>query len=701
MKLKFTFLTILLIPALLFGQPKTKMYGDGNTSIKINDSANYLSNADRRIWLENSALAFNANEDELYFRHPTDKYFQVWSVARKQKLSEITFSEAGNTAKGRMIIAAFPNTIYREDEYANSKIWLSPDLYVTFDTRSNFTVSDGQNQAEKSFTLKLRKSIEDNFSTYYRDYFKKANLKNTRYQLYYHKKSNKVFIITYADQVYKKKKDVFSNPYNGVFSYDLATSSLMVLAENPDCCGGHNLFKDKWFFLNDHLIRRYVKKENSYYSRFSLSTLSQQDLADATKDKDHYNKEPDGWKNLLAGIDLQENLYFIDPTNNHIEIYYFDKSNTSKGTLATILHSSGKLNEVYYETNNDQVQQEYAHREIKNVVAISPSGKYIAYLCINNRTTVGNYASVMMYNTDEKDKVYTLNDQTKYQPYIATGYRTNKDSEELELAWQKISDERNKEKEEIAIAKKKQEEAAKLERKKRYTPQIEELKAKFLELKKERDATLKEDINLYKLGDFKAVLVRHNWSAREIYKPYSTSPSSHYFYAKEEVAFRYSSNGVYAVIKEVLTFPVSKKTDKSLLLTGDPGFYEGYVDGITKGVQYITSNFDDIPLVDWKGNECSTNTDAAALSQVKGQEILEQGNLFKNFSALYRASLLKAKFKLTLLANNTFILTANTASNVNFIFEFPETVQQIELDKKMIDLRKEIKKLEDFVENGN
>jgi hypothetical protein len=38
-------------------------------------------------------------------------------------------------------------------------------------------------------------------------------------------------------------------------------------------------------------------------------------------------------------------------------------------------------------------------------------------------------------------------------------------------------------KEEIAIAKKKQEEAAKLERKKRYTPQIEELQAKFLELK--------------------------------------------------------------------------------------------------------------------------------------------------------------------------------------------------------------------------
>lgn len=694
MKLKFNFFTILLIPALVFGQPKTKMYGDGNTSIKINDSANYLSNADRRIWLENSALAFSANEEELYFRHPTDKYFQVWSVAGKQKLSEITFSEAGNTAKGRMIIAAFPNTIYREDEYANSKIWLSPDLYVTFNNRNNFTVSDGQNQAEKSFTLKLRKSIDDNFSPDYKDYYKKGDLINTSYQLYYHKNSNKLFIITYANQVGKMKpvwgkgKVPFLIPYNGIFSFDLATNTLTVLAENPHCAGGSlTRLKDKWYFFNDHLIRRYVDQENSFYSKFNLSILNQSDLINATKDRNHYNKEPVSWKNPIAGIDLKENLYYADPTNNHIEIYYFDKSNISKGTLATILHSSNKRNNVAYEIDeNNEVSQEYS----RNVISISPSGKNIAYLCLNNRTTVGNYASIMMYNTDEKDKVYTLNDQTKYQPYIATGYRTNKDSEELELAWQKISDERNKEKEEIAIA-----------RKKRYTPQIEELQAKLLELKKERDATLKEDINLYKLGDFKAVLVRHNWSAQEIYKPYSTSPSSHYFYAKEEVAFRYSSNGVYAVVKEVLTFPVSKKTDKNLLLTGDPGFYEGYVDGITKGVQYIISNFDNIPLVDWKGDECRTNTDAAALSQLKGQDILEQGALFKNFSAIYRASLLKAKFKLTLLSNNTFLLNATTASGVSFTFEFPETVQQIELDKKMNDVRTEIKKLEDFVEKGN
>lgn len=698
MKLKFSFLTILLMPALLFGQPKTKMYGDGNTSIKINDSANYLSNADRRIWLENSALAFSANEEELYFRHPTDKYFQVWSVASKQKISEINFIDAGNTAKGRMIIAGFPNTIYQEDEYANSKIWLSPDLYVTFNNRNNFTISDGQNQSEKSFTLKLRKSIDDNFSPDYKDYYKKGDLINTSYQLYYHKISNKLFIITYADQVGKMKpvwgkdKVSFLIPYNGIFSFDLATNTLTVLAENPHCASGrYNGQKDKWYFFNDKLIRRYVKEENNLFAKFHLSTLNQKDLIDVTKDRNHYNKEPAGFKNPIAGIDLQENLYFVNPANNHIEIYYFDKSNIGKGNLVTILHSSNKLNNVVYNKyENDDVEQVFA----KNIITISPSGKNVAYLCLNNRTAVGNYASIMMYNVDENDKVYTLNDQTKFQPYISKGFVTNQESEALALVWQKIIDEKDSNK-------KKQDEAAKLERKNRYTPQIDKLKAQFLDLKKERDATLKEDIDLYKLGDFKAILVHHNWSAREIYKPYSTSPSSHYFYAKEEVAFRYSTNGVYAVIKEVLTFPVSKKTDKNLLLTGDPGFYEGYVDGITKGVQYIISNFDDIPLVDWKGDECRTNTEAGALSQLKGQDILEQGALFKNFSAIYRASLLKAKFKLTLLANNTFILTANTASNVNFIFEFPETVQQIELDKKMIDLRKEIKKLEDFVENGN
>ena len=270
------------MPILLFGQPKTKMYGDGNTSIKINDSTNYLSNADKRIWLENSALAFSRNEEELYFRHPTDKYFQVWSVANKQKLSEITFNDAGNTAKGRMIIAAFPNTIYQEDEYTNSIIWLSPDLYVTFNNRNNFTISDGQNQTEKSFTLKLRKSIDDNFSPDYKDYYKKGDLINTSYQLYYHKNSNKLFIIAYANQVGKMKpvwgkgKDPFLIPYNGIFSFDLATNTLMVLAENPHCASGmFNGLKDKWYFFNDNLIRRYVDKENSFYSKFNLSTLNQ------------------------------------------------------------------------------------------------------------------------------------------------------------------------------------------------------------------------------------------------------------------------------------------------------------------------------------------------------------------------------------------------------------------------------------------
>lgn len=696
-----------MLPAFSYSQSdtKTRMYGDGNTSIKINDSANYLSNSEKRIWLENSALAFSENGEELYFRHPTEKYFQIWNVASKQKISDISFSEAGTTAQGRSVIAAFPNIIYREDAFAHSKIWLSPDLNVSFGNRNNFTISDGQNQTEKSFTLKLRNSIDDNYSSYYKNYYKKADIENTKYQLYFHKKSNKLFIIAYADQVTKNKKDIYSCPYNGIFCYDLASNTLTTLAENPDCVGGFDgFFKDKWYFFNDNLFRRFVKKGTGYFSQFNLSNLNQEDLVEATKDREHSNEEPSSWKNSLAGIDLQANVYFVDPTNNHIEIYYFDNSHNSKGTLVTILNSSNKLNTVTYEASKVPMQTDYARNEIRNVVAISLSGKYFAYLSLNNRTEVGNYASIIMYNVDENDRVYTLNDQTKYSPYITKGYVTNKESEDLDLVWQKLAEEkaiaRKKQEEANAIAKKKQEDAAKLDRQKRFTPQLDSLKTLFMQLKKERDATLKGDIDLYTLGNYKAVLVRNKWSASQIYKPYSNSPDSHKFKANEEVEFRYSSDGVYAVIKERLTFPVSKKTDKSLLLTGDPGFYEGYVEGVTKGEQYITSQCD-APLEDWNVNEFRTKTDPYPFCQVKGLEILEQGDVFKNFGKRYHGCLMKANFKLKLLEDNTFLLTAQTSSGVAFVFDMAKTSEQMALNRKMYDLRNEINKLEKYVEYGN
>lgn len=106
-------------------------------------------------------------------------------------------------------------------------------------------------------------------------------------------------------------------------------------------------------------------------------------------------------------------------------------------------------------------------------------------------------------------------------------------------------------------------------------------------------------------------------------------------------------------------------------------------------------------MQDWKGNEFRINTEPGSLSQVKGQEIIQQGKLFENFSNVYRACLMKAKFNLTLLADNTFILTAKTTTGVSFILETPKTGQQMTLDGKLNDLRKEIKKLEDFIENGN
>lgn len=685
-----------MLPALLHSQSdtKTRMYGDGNTSVKINDSANYLSNSEKRIWLENSALAFSENGEELYFRHPTEKYFQIWSVATKQKISDISFSEASATTQGRSVIAAFHNILYREDTYTNSKIWLSSDVYLSFDNRNNFTISNGQNQTENSFTLKLRKSINDNTLGYHLKYYKKADIENTKYQLYFHKKSNKLFIIVYADQVSLKKNSIFFYPYNGIFCYDLASNTLTTLAENLDCAGGTGgLFKDKWQFFNDILFRRFVENGKSFFSRYNLSTLIPEDLVKATEYRLQSNEEPKAWKNPLVGTDLQENRYFVDPTNNHIEIYYFDKSNNFKGTLATILNSSNKLNEVNYEASYVHWLKTKSHTEIMNVVANSLSGKYFAYLSLNNRETFGNYASIMLYNVDEKDRVYTLNDQTKFKPYIAKGYVTNKESQDLELVWQKRI-------EETAIAKKRQVESAKLDRQKRVTPQLDSLKTLFMQLKRERDATLKVEKDLYTLGNFKAVLVRNKWSASQIYKPYSSSPESHNFKVNEEVEFRYSSDGVYAVIKERLTFPVSKKTDKNLLLTGDPGFYEGYVEGVTKGDQYITSRCD-AALEDWNVNEFRTKTDAYTFCQIKGLEILEQGNVFNNFGKKYLGCLTKAKFKLKLLEDNTFLLTAQTSSGVAFVFDMAKTSEQMALDKKMYDLRNEINKLENYIETGN
>ncbi|MBK6635386.1 MAG: hypothetical protein IPG38_14735 [Chitinophagaceae bacterium] len=123
-------LLMVLFPAAVFcqGTVKVRVYNNGNTSVKINDSKDTLTRAETQAWLENSGLAFSENGEELYFRHSTDHYYQVWNVGSKQKTAEIPFSEAGNTPKGRTVIASFPNITYAKDDHINQRIWLSEDL---------------------------------------------------------------------------------------------------------------------------------------------------------------------------------------------------------------------------------------------------------------------------------------------------------------------------------------------------------------------------------------------------------------------------------------------------------------------------------------------------------------------------------------------------------------------------------------------
>ena len=225
MKLKISTLVFLILSLAGFSQTTNalRVYSIGNASIKINASKDTLSNSEKLIWLENSALAFSDNEQELYFRHPTDNYFQVWNIANKQKTAEIPFSEAGNTSEGRRMISLFHNTAYPSDTYVNTKIWISEDLNVSFNKKNEFTIASLQNIPDRKFNISPRGyAFESNFMGYEK-FVKKVPLTNIKYFFNYHKKSNKLFIIITGDQITKEKSYY---PYIGMYTYNVATDAL-------------------------------------------------------------------------------------------------------------------------------------------------------------------------------------------------------------------------------------------------------------------------------------------------------------------------------------------------------------------------------------------------------------------------------------------------------------------------------------------
>ncbi len=690
MKLKFNTLLFLLLPLSGYCQTtnKVRVYSTGNTSIKINASKDTLSNTEKLTWLQSSGLAFSQNEEELYFRHPTDNYYQAWNVASKQKTAEIPFSEAGNTPKGHTIIASFPNMAYAKDDYINSKIWISEDMQVSFDKKDVLTIYR-QNAGETAFSLDMRWHVDRYNMMDYEKFRKRVELTNIKYQFYFHKKSNKLFIAVEADQITKDKNNY---PFCGVYYFDLNANKVTALSENMKCaCVSGNTYRYRWYFSGNYLFSYYVKHPDILFKQVDLNTVSPKDLqyATLTPPMVFSDRNPNGWYIQHIGTDEAGNAYLADPTNNHLLIHKFDRDDKSKVvTAANILHSAYRKNTVHPKSDD----------EIWNVMAISPSGKQFAYINLYHRTEEGNYASIMLYNMDENDRVYTLNDQTKYQPYIEKNYITNKESEDLALSW------------------KNQTETGKQQRAALYKSKIDSLKIKIAEAEKMLIATYQQDIDLAKQKNYAAVLTGKKWNG---YKTYSSTMTyagenggpdrtvTTEFKIKEELEFIKRGDNIDAKMTETLTLPMGKLNDYGELVLKDKDLSEKTaLDFGYKPRRYITSTCS-APLSEFKWPEFKLGNSpyigcSDPFGSITGAGVINESKYYKKFTDEYMNFLWKCRFKFFLSQGSlklTLLATAKDGTEIGFDYE-RTNAQAVIMDRKD-NLKNQLYKIEEFIEKGN
>ena len=665
-----------------------RVYGIGNSSIKINDAKDTLSNTEKLNWLQNSALAFSSNEKELYFRHPTDNYYQVWNVASKQKMAEIPFSEAGNTAAGRMVSSSFPNTVYPKDTYLNTKIWISEDLNISFDKNEQFTVTSIQDLRQQKFFIFPRGyAFESNFIDYEK-FVKKVPLTNIKYSFIFHKKSDKLFIIITGDQITKEKNYY---PYCGVYRYNLTTGKSDELTENIQCeCVSGSTYKYRWFFSTNTLVNFYVQHPDMTLQQFGLDSLSKKHLKYATQTPNMVfsDYEPTGWYMQYIGSDNAGNPYLCKPLNNAILI----KKHQINGkctweTVVNIRHSTNRRNTV-------KQQQD----ETLNVMAVSPSGKLFAYLNLHHIPDSGNIASIMLYDDAEKDRVYTFNDQTRYSAIIAKNYITNKESEELALTWEK------------------QINTAKDKRLALYKGRVDSIKAKIAEAEKALVATYEKDIDLIKQRKYAEVLKGKKWNGYKEYLSTMTyagqngSPDrtvTALFKIQEELEFIKRGENIDVKMIETLTLPRGKVDEYGRLILKDKDLSDktaleyGY-----SSYKYITSTCS-APLSGFKWPEFRLgNTPYIGCSDpfgsIKGVEVINDSKYYKMFTDQYMNFLWKCNFKFFLSEGSlkiTLLATGNEGTVIGLDYEKTDAQSQIE-DRKNT-LVKQLNDLQKFIEKGN
>ncbi len=686
-RLHLLLLLMTLFPTAVFcqGITKVKVYDNGNTSIKINDSKDTLSKTETQAWLQSSGLAFSQNGEELYFRHPADNYYQVWNVASKQKTAEIPFSEAGNTPKGRAIIASFPNITYAKDNYINSKIWISEDMQISFDKKDDFTITYAQNLPEKTFNLYMRYHVDYYNFIDYEKFRKKVDLKNIRYQFYFHKNSNKLFIAVTADQI-TKEKSIY--PFCGTYYYDLNTGKVTSLSENMKCeCVSGNTYRDRWYFSGNYLFHYYVRHPNMLFKQFDLNTVTPNDLTYAMKTPSWVfsDNQPNGWRIQHIGVNQAGNSYLANPDDNHIEVNKFAVTDRSfLETVFKMLHSTNRKNTLHPAKDD----------EIWNVMAISPSGKQFAYINLNHRADVGNYASIMLYNMDEKDRVYTLNDQTKYQPYIVKNYITNKESEDLALSW------------------KNQGETDKNKRQALYQTKIDSLKTKIAEVKNALTATYQRDLDLAKQGKYGELLTGKKWVGYKTYLSTITYAGTDggpartitaEFGIQEEMIFTLSGQYLHVKTEETLKLPRGKTNDYGELVLKDKDVSDNSYGMNGYGpVRYIIS-------------KCQTHVTAlkkpeftlgstpyiACYDGIKGDEVVKDSRHYKKFTDEFMFFLWNAKFNIYSNSNDKKITIIATGKNdVTIGFDYEKTPLQSELEDKRDALQKQLSDLENYIKNG-
>lgn len=690
MKLKISTLVFLILSLSGFSQTTNalRVYSIGNASIKINASKDTLSNSEKLIWLENSALAFSDNEQELYFRHPTDNYFQVWNIANKQKTAEIPFSEAGNTSEGRRMISLFHNTAYPSDTYVNTKIWISEDLNVSFNKKNEFTIASLQNIPDRKFNISPRGyAFESNFMGYEK-FVKKVPLTNIKYFFNYHKKSNKLFIIITGDQITKEKSYY---PYFGIYTYNLTTDSKDSPTENINSqATSGSTYKYRWYFSNNTIFNFYVSHPNMMYKEFGLDTVSKKDIKySSISPADVYSdSEPNGWYMQYMGTDNAGNLYLCNPLN--YGLFIIKLTNREKNIwepMVNIRHSTNRRNSVTRQKS-----------ETLNVMAVSGSGKLFAYLNLYNIPDSGNIASLMLYNDAEKDRIYTFNDQTKYQANIAKNYISDSESEDLALNW------------------KKQTETSKQQRAALYKSQIDSLKIKIVESEKMLVANYQQDIDLAKQGKYAAMLIGKKWVGYKTYLstmtyagedggPQRTITAE--FKIQEEFEFIKRGENIDAKMIETLTLPRGKENRYGELILKDKGLSDNTASEVGYGpVKYITS-ICSAPLNNFKWPEFALgNTPyigcADPFGSIKGAEVIKESKYYKKFTDDYMNFLWKCKFKFYLSKGSlklTLLAIGKDGTEINFDYE--TTSAQAEIINRKENLSKQLRSIEELVEKGN